>query len=304
MQASIQLLPAHQINSNQWDACVDKNENGLIYSQTRFLNAMADNWHGLVIGDYETVMPIPWRKKWGIRYAYVPAFMQQQGFTGELNESLLAKAIEVLFQWISYGDFQFNYSNAQLLLILPNLIERTNQKIDLNKKHTELYQNFSADAKRNIQQAAKETFQIETTWNEEIWDLFYQQMKYPNAPNRHEIQHFKNDCEIFSQTNQCIVRWVKDEQTGLQAGWVGLADKRRIYNLLNLTTPGGRKTGANYYLIDQVLKEFSEQPLWFDMEGSTLPGVQAFYQNWGAQEETYFQLHHNKLPIPLRWIKR
>jgi len=62
MQASIQLLPAHQIDSKKWDTCVDKNENGLIYSQTRFLNAMADNWHGLIIGEYETVMPIPWRK--------------------------------------------------------------------------------------------------------------------------------------------------------------------------------------------------------------------------------------------------
>jgi hypothetical protein len=134
MQAPIQLLPALLINSKKWDACVDKNENGLIYSQTRFLNAMADNWHGLIIGDYATVLPIPWRKKWGIRYAYVPAFMQQQGFTGELNESLLEKAIEVLFQWISYGDFQFNFSNTQLLPLLPNLIERTNQKIDLKKK--------------------------------------------------------------------------------------------------------------------------------------------------------------------------
>jgi len=304
MQDSIQLLPAHQINSNKWDTCVDKNKNGLIYSQTRFLNAMADNWHGLIIGDYATVLPIPWRKKWGIRYAYVPVFMQQQGFTGELNDSLLAEAIEVLFQSISYGDFQFNFSNTPLLPLLPNLIERTNQKIDLNKKYSELYQNYSADAKRNIQQAAKEIFQIENEWNDEIWDLFYQQMKFPHAPNRQEIQQFKNACQLFSQTNQCIVRWIKDEQTGLQAGWVGLIDNHRIYNLLNLTTPKGRKSGANYFLIDQVLKEFCEQPLWFDMEGSTLPGVQAFYQNWGAQKETYFQLHHNQLPIPLRWIKR
>ena len=304
MQDSIQLLPAHQINSNKWDTCVDKNKNGLIYSQTRFLNAMADNWHGLIIGDYATVLPIPWRKKWGIRYAYVPVFMQQQGFTGELNDSLLAEAIEVLFQSISYGDFQFNFSNTPLLPLLPNLIERTNQKIDLNKKYSELYQNYSADAKRNIQQAAKEIFQIENDWNDEIWDLFYQQMKFPHAPNRQEIQQFKNACQLFSQTNQCIVRWIKDEQTGLQAGWVGLIDNHRIYNLLNLTTPKGRKSGANYFLIDQVLKEFCEQPLWFDMEGSTLPGVQAFYQNWGAQKETYFQLHHNQLPIPLRWIKR
>ena len=149
-------------------------------------------------------MPIPWRKKWGIRYAYVPTFMQQQGFTGELNKSVLAIATEILCKWISYGDFQYNFSNTELIPLLPNLIERTNQKINLNNKYTDLYQNYSADAKRNIQQAAKEIFQIETTWNEEIWDLFYQQMKYPHAPNRQEIQQFKNACQLFSQTNQCL----------------------------------------------------------------------------------------------------
>jgi hypothetical protein len=304
MLAPIQILPAHQINCTKWDACIEKNENGLIYAQTRFLDTMADNWHGLVIGDYTTVMPIPWRKKWGIRYAYVPAFMQQQGFSGELNESELIRAMQLLTQWISYGDFNFNFSNTCLQNTFPAISCRNNQKIFLQKKYADLYQHFSSDAKRNIEQSVKENLQIETEWNEDIWNIFHQQMKYPHAPNLQEMQQFKQVCTQFASTNQCIIRWISNKEKQLLAAWVGLKDCRRIYNLLNLTTPLGRKTSANYFLINHLIQTFSEQPIWLDMEGSELPGVHSFYKNWGAQNETYFQLHLNQLPIPLRWIKR
>lgn len=303
MQLSIRILPAHQIDCTQWDACVQQHDNGLIYSQTRFLNAMADNWHGLIIGDYTTVMPIPWRKKWGIRYAYVPPFMQQQGFTGYLQEGELKNAMNALTKWISYGDFHCNFSNGYLTTMFPAMRARVNQKINLARKYADIFADFSGDAKRNIQQSAKENFILETEWNDTIWDVFYLQMKYPHAPNEQEINRFKQVCKQYATTQQCMIRWVKNTQNELLAGWVGLKDSRRIYNLLNLTTPSGRRTGANYFLINQLIQEFCEQPLWLDLEGSELPGVQAFYQNWGAQKETYFQLHINQLPIPLRWIK-
>ena len=41
-----------------------------------------------------------------------------------------------------------------------------------------------------------------------------------------------------------------------------------------------------------------------DFEGSMIPGVARFYAGFGANPETYFQLKFNRLPLPLRWIKR
>ncbi len=39
----------------------------------------AGQWDALVLDDYQAVMPLTWRSKFGIRYLYQPAFTQQTG---------------------------------------------------------------------------------------------------------------------------------------------------------------------------------------------------------------------------------
>src|SRR5947208_2204321 len=82
MPATIRILPAGEIDPVKWSKCVADAANGLIYSNYEYLNMICDNWHGLVIDDYKTVMALPWRKKFGIRYVYAPAFSQQHGIIG------------------------------------------------------------------------------------------------------------------------------------------------------------------------------------------------------------------------------
>ena len=73
---------------------------------------------------------------------------------------------------------------------------------------------------------------------------------------------------------------------------------------MNTTTPAGRKTEANHFLLDSIIKEFSDQPFVFDFEGSDLPGVKAFYQNFGPVNEGYLMVKYNNLPWPLSWLKK
>lgn len=72
-------LTYDEIDRKKWDACIRQSLNGLIYAETVYLDHMAVNWDGLVLGDYEAVMPLTWKKKWGIKYLYQPAFFQQGG---------------------------------------------------------------------------------------------------------------------------------------------------------------------------------------------------------------------------------
>lgn len=304
MHASIQLLPADQIDANRWNACVRNHSNGFIYAQTPMLVALADNWHGLVIDEYAAVMPIPWRKKWGIRYAYVPAFMQQLGFSGTLDASLLQLSLPLIDKFIALGDFQFNFDNRTILQSISNVRSSVNQVIDLHKPYQDLFQQFSNDAKRNIHQSEKHRFTIHDTWRDDIWETFYAEMKTRYQPSLRDIYRFKKACSVYFASNECHIRWIENEKKELLAAWVGLQDSRRMYNLLNVTTTAGRKKSANYFLFNSIIKEWCEQPLLFDCEGSELPGVQAFYNQWGATSETYFKFRLNRLPFPLRLFKR
>jgi len=70
----LSYLPYKQIDKVKWDACIRHSMNRLIYAESVYLDHMAVNWDAIVLNDYEAVMPLPWKKKLGIRYLYQPSF--------------------------------------------------------------------------------------------------------------------------------------------------------------------------------------------------------------------------------------
>ncbi len=95
----IRYLTYQQIDKTKWDACIDNAENGLVYAYSFYLDAMAKNWDGLVLNEYEAVMPLTWNKKYSIHYLYQPPFTACLGVFGKtltaetINEFLKANAI-------------------------------------------------------------------------------------------------------------------------------------------------------------------------------------------------------------------
>src|SRR4051812_4435903 len=106
------IIPSHEIDDGKWDNCVINSKANRIYARHMYLQYMADNWSGLVMNDYAAVMPIIWRRKWGIRYAYDAPFVQQPGLFGTYNTDNLKQAINAVMQYIKYGDLYFNHTNA------------------------------------------------------------------------------------------------------------------------------------------------------------------------------------------------
>ena len=106
----LQIIPSNQIDKAKWDACVANNSNGLIYATTAFLNAMAKEWKGIVINDYETIFPLCIKQKFGIEYLYTPPFIQQLGFIGN-NELVNKNVIAAIFEKVKYGSVNLNFSN-------------------------------------------------------------------------------------------------------------------------------------------------------------------------------------------------
>ena len=75
----IKYISYAEIDKQKWDSCIQHAVNGLIYAYSWYLDAMAENWDALVLGDYETVMPLTWNKKYGVHYLYQPYFCASLG---------------------------------------------------------------------------------------------------------------------------------------------------------------------------------------------------------------------------------
>ncbi|MFN2457688.1 MAG: hypothetical protein ABR502_05760 [Chitinophagaceae bacterium] len=139
---SIHYLRNAEINKKLWDECIDKSENGLIYGYSFYLDAMCTNWDALVLNNYEAVMPLPWRKKYGFFYLYYPFLTAQLGLFGrKVTSELLENFLNNIPAKFRYWDFPLNYKNVFTLSNFE-LIQRSNYVLDLSKGYEFICKNY------------------------------------------------------------------------------------------------------------------------------------------------------------------
>jgi len=301
MQALIEIIPSHKIDYAKWDACICNCNNTLIYATSAYLNFMSDNWSGIVINNYDCIMPIPWRKKLGIKYCYDVPFVQQLGWFQQSESNNVTRVMQDFFSFIKYGDYAFNFQNGKV----ENAFVCNNYILNLLQSYDAIQKNFKNDLVNNLKKAYKQ--ELIYTMGEynaaiELYkDLYQQRMLHVSND---DFENFKKLCAHLSSDNNVVVRNVCNAKNELLATTLLLKDERRLYNIMNSTTIEGRKTEANHFLFDNILREFAGNNLLFDFEGSDILGVKSFYEKFGAINQPYYKLHFNHLPFPLNFLKR
>ncbi|MEO8584000.1 MAG: hypothetical protein ABI415_09405 [Flavitalea sp.] len=301
----IQYLKRKDIDIKKWDNCVAQNSNGLIYAYSFFLDKIAINWNGIIVNDYDCIIPIPWRRKYGINYQFKPAFIQQLGIIG--NASLIDSAIiqEKITGKIKYGTLLFNFSNKEIANEL-HAHSHVNMVLGLSAGYDKLYSGFSSSVKNHIKQSqSKNLHYTESNDIDGAIDLYENlYSKRMLSIKNDDYRNLKILSKLMFEKEMCLIRKVKDSNGTTLATTLLLKDTKRIYNLISSITIEGRHLKANYFLFDELIREFSGQPLLLDFEGSDLEGIKQFYGKFGSHNEPYFYLNYNRLPWPLTLLKK
>jgi hypothetical protein len=305
MENQIQILPSHKIDPLKWNNCVEKSSNSLIYADFFFLTSQCDQWSGLIIDDYKTILPLPWRKKWGIRYLYAPAFIQQLGFFGHLSNLPITEIINSIIEFAKFGDLFFNYQNRELLTKIE-YSEKTNYILDLKNSYPKIYSDYSHDLIKNLQKSEKHPLKYVYDVTIEVaiqqFQLQYQN-RFPHL-NLNTFQGLTTTCLALAKRNQCIVRSAYSDSTNeVLSIALLLKDNKRLYLLLNTTNKIGRSFAANHYLLDQIIQEFCEEEILLDFEGSEHNGIKEFYEAFHPKNQPYFHYRLNKLPFLINFIR-
>lgn len=299
---SIHYLTRKEIDIEKWNECIEKADNGLIYSYSFYLDAVCDNWGAFVFDDYKAVLPLPWKKKGWIKYLCAVPFIQQLGITGKNELINYQNLLEEIKKKFKYGDIFFNSGNS-----LPFTVkEKTNFILELNKPFDSIAARFSNDLKQNLKGKNKKDFFL---FNDQPFGLAINLFKKSyqhriRQVSEKEYQKFSSLCNYLWDKNMLLTRCVKNNEKEILAIALLFIDNKRIYNLMNTTTPKGRNARANHFLLSEILKEFSGNNLVFDFEGSDLPGVKDFYENFAPVNQPYFHFHFNNLPFPLNLVKK
>ena len=300
--AQIQYLPHAQINQQRWDACIANAGNGLIYANSWYLNHMHPGWDGIVINDYEAVMPVTWRKKWGIKYVCQPAFAQQLGLFVQ-HQGLWQHenaCLQLLQSKFAFVEIFLNHQHA-----FEGTSTAMNYVLPLKDDYTQIRAGYKNDLLKNLKRTEKFNLHYQSYTDAATAMQLYENTYADRMGAKPEdYQHFFACLQYMLQQKRALMRSVHLPNGELLAVGVFAKDAHRLYNLASTTLPNGRMLEANHVLFDQLIQEFAGSGLTLDFEGSDQPGIARFYQKFGSQPQPYVFWKDNRLPAILRWLKR
>jgi hypothetical protein len=301
----VQYLTYQQIDTSKWDACIEDARNGMIYAYAFYLDTMARNWDALVLNDYEAVMPLTWNRKYGVLYLYQPFFTASLGvFGNHLDDNIVNDFLKAIPPKFTYFDIYLNHANC---FTLPNFTkyERTNFVLPLNEAYEKLYNKFRENTKRNIKKAegigcvVKKEIDIA-----DIIALAKDQSKNFSPVSPEDYERFKNLYFQLYLQQKAVTYGVYTADNLLAASCVFFFSNNRAYYILVGNHPNGKTMGASHALINAFIKDYANQDLLLDFEGSDMPSLAFFYRSFGAREEKYFGLKMNRLPFWMKWFKQ
>jgi hypothetical protein len=304
---AIRYIEHTNIDKAMWDRTIADSTNGFIYSRSFFLDNMCE-WDALVMGEYEYVMPLPFRKKAGFKYIYTPFFTGQLGISGinKPTDDLSRQFLEAIPASFSFVDLQLNEYNHLNNTPGLKITERVNYVIDLNQSYELIYADFNKDARKNLRQAAALNLTVKEYIEPAfVFDLYKKAYGHLNKNiTTDDYNNFYSVCLKAIELNNGMVMGIQDAAGEILTAAFFAIDNKRIYYLLGAPTAKGKKANATHLLIDSMLKKYAGHPLVFDFEGSDIPSVADFYKKFGPQKRSYQQVMINRLPFWIRWLKR
>ncbi|MDQ6813149.1 MAG: hypothetical protein M3040_05400 [Bacteroidota bacterium] len=304
----IQHLENKEIDKALWDDCITRSNTGLIYAKTFYLDNMAKGWSALVGDNYGWVFPVTARKKYGVSYLCQPAFTQQLGTFSKPGVTVpYTQVIAYLQGKYRLCEINWNFGLQQGLEGLSVSVEKaTNFVLDLSQPSTIITENYHRDLAKNLKKNKRFNHRYVATNDFKKCIEVYRHQYGKRMPHvsEYDYKNFDKICLDIYKQGKVICREVVNEKQVLMATALLLFDGKRLYNLMNSTTDLGRKTGANHFLLNALIEEFSGKEITLDFEGSDLPGVRSFYENFGGVNQSYFKIKYNHLSWPFRLFKK
>jgi hypothetical protein len=300
----IHYLHHDEIDKTKWDLCIGNDPNGLIYGLSWYLDIVSPGWEALVADDYDTIMPLTCKKKFGIHYIIQPPFCQQLGIFGnnsnhEENCRMFLYSIPSKYKYVNINLNTVNVPVTGNHYYKP----RINQLLSLNNNYPDLYKNFDHKTKKNIKRSVNHGIKVDS----DITPLDFLRLKV-NENSKYMSPLYNKVLEklintIPGQVEYKILVTHDQSMNKVVGGVLAIIFKSRLTFLSSFNSNEGKEKLVMYPLFDRCINIFAGLNKTLDFAGSNMKGVHYFNKGFGAYDTSYNQLIINRLIWPFNYYK-
>lgn len=286
-----QYLRHSKIDFARWDESLQKTHTPLPYAESYYLHALAPGWNALVSEDYRWLMPLPCnRNLFGFIQVYQPFFIQQLGLFGPepANANLMRLALQSIPRSFLRVRQCLNAENVVPQIPGIHRHPKPNYVLPLEFDYTRLSSAYSKSLRKRIRRASElHTLDKAPCTAEELihWYRLHQGAK-ANLPAK-AYHRLLNGMEMAMANHKGFIWGARDHAGTLRVAGFFLCNEHRIINLFGSSDSEGRELFSMHYLLDQIIQEHAGQQRLLDFEGSSIPGVAAFFESYGSVNQPY-----------------
>lgn len=285
------MLPISYIKHNaidklKWDNCISNSHNHLVYAESWYLDIVCSKqWDALIMGDYDAVMPLPLKRKYGVTYVQQPLWTQQLGVfsSTELKDEVLNKFIDAIPEKLMMISINLNERNV---LQYREIIQKTNYVLSLNREYDQLIQGYSANTRYMLRRYITSEIAVLESTDVDAFIAFVRANRPVPIDDKHYITLSEIARYILDKGKGKIILVRKQGRTIAAA--LFLISKNRIIYRAGISSSLGKEHKAMFFLLDHVIHQYANSDYIFDFEGSEIKGIAHFFKGFGSTNRPYF----------------
>ena len=279
----IKYLTHSEINHQKWDTCIQNACNSLVYAESWYLNIVSQNWEALILGDYEYVMPLPVKKKFGISFLVQPPLTQQLGVFS--SNKMDEKMLENFIQKIPYRSYHLDFNEQNKY---HKGIKQPNYILNL-KDYDTIFSAYSTNTKRNIRKTDNYNIVIKTNLPaNDFLEFYHATEKNYFVP----IEKIERLVKESLKMDKAIIYGAYNSDDQLISSLFLLQSPKRLIYLLPVSNGEGKDRLAMFKIVDELIQNYANSNCLLDFSGSNVKNVARFYEGFGAEFDFYFEIKH------------
>ena len=295
----IALLQRNEIDINKWNACIESDTKmANVSGMSWYLDKNCDDWNAVIIDNYQSVMPLPCRKKWGMDYVYPPFFTSRTGFFGQnLTSTEMDTVFGVISEKFKWIDTMFSPDTEINIECYRHLKHRA-FVLNLQQSYSYIQKQYHRNHQRNCRKAVQnELILTKNPDIEEVISLFVD-----NIGQRKQVSYSQKDYQrlkellVFLQSHNAVEALGANDKDGKLCAGIFFTHRDGKYNYLFSGRNGeGADNGSMFFIMDNFITLHAEKDANLYINGSDNEQIARFYAGFGLQETYYYQLMLNRL---------